>query len=130
MKQDFDLGVTLTAVEDAGLFSSLCTIKRPTQTQNETGQASLGNPVAVVGMTNIPCMLAPLVILRPQATDEIKLQGWTEEQSEFHLLLDGYYPGVLQKDVADVDGNVYDVLGDESDSQRIMTRLAVRRRTQ
>jgi len=42
------------------------------------------------------------------------------------LELNGYYPLILQQYLAQVDGTTYEVMAVESDSQKQITRLAVR----
>jgi hypothetical protein len=41
----------------------------------------------------------------------------------FHVLLNDRYPAIQPQDRAVVDGVTFDILGVETDSQRIMTRL-------
>lgn len=119
------------AVEDAGLFSSLCTIKRPSGAQDASGQPdmTLASATDVPGMVNIPCLAAPETLQRPDVTDETKLVNMTLQRSVRHVLLDGYYPAILQKDFAVVDGVGFEVLAIEPDSQNITTRLAVQVKT-
>jgi len=120
------------AVEDAGLFSSLCTIKRPSGTQDASGQPdrTLAGASEVSGMVDIPCMAAPEVLQRPDLTDETKLVTMTLQRQQRHVLLNGYYPEILQSDFAVIDGAGFDVLSVEHDSQHITTRLAVQIKTQ
>ncbi len=118
----------LTAVEDAELFSSVCTIQSPSQAPDALGQPNLASWTDVPGLVNIPCMKSPLLpgSARSTAGDETKAVNLTEEMSESHVLLDGYFPNILQRYRAVIDGEPLDILGVESDSQKIMTRMAVR----
>ena len=123
-----DLGSTLTAVEDAGLFSSLCTIQEPDGTRDATGNqkrfgANFGD---VAGMVDIPCMIAPEITTTVLKSSETRDQDRTNEMAQFHVLLDGYYPLIRKKMRAVIDGKAWDITGVESDSQKIMTRMAVR----
>ncbi len=133
MNQSVDLGGVLTAVEDAGLFVSLCTIQSPSQAPDALGQADLTNWTDVSGMVGIACMASPLTINRPSTSDEIQANSYTAEMDTFHVLLDGFYPTIRQRYRAVISGGPFDVataldiMGAESDSQGIMTRLACRR---
>jgi hypothetical protein len=126
-----DLASTLRAVEAAGLFSSVCTFQEAIGDPDDLGQSDLVDWTDVAGLVDIPCMMAPLVPVRPSVSDEQKMQTFTKETTESHLLLDGYFPQVLQRYRVIVDGAIYtqatDVMGVESDSQKVMTRCAVKR---
>jgi len=117
----------LTAVEDAGLFVSTCTIQTPSQAPDALGQANLTTWTDLAGHVSIPCMSAPLTIQRPSTSDEIKMPGYTADKDDFHVLIDGYYPLIKQRYRAVIDGIALDIMGAESDSQSIMTRMACRR---
>lgn len=121
-----DLDTTRQAVEDANLFSSLCTIRRATGTLDSNGQPDLdpASFVPVAGMISIRCMDAPEVLTRPDITDETKLVSMTLARKQRHVLLDGAFL-VLQGDLATIDGIDYDVMSVEPDSQGITTRMAV-----
>ncbi len=130
MNQTIDLGSVLTAVESAGLFVATCTIKAPPGTVDSLGQQDLqlSHYVPVAGLTAIPCMCAPRSMSKVGAT-EMKTPGFTMESSDFHILLDGYFPQIKQKQIAFITGSPFDVEtaleidGVESSSQGIMTRL-------
>jgi len=128
---EIDLAQALTAVEDAPLFTSLCTIKRPAGTLDAAGQPdlSIANFVDVPGLVSIACMASPEVLLRPDRTDEVKLITETIERNVLHVLLDGHYPQIQQIDLAVIDGIAYDILSVENDSQGITTRLACQLKT-
>lgn len=119
------------AVAARGLFSSLCTIKRPIGTLDASGEPdlTLGNAVAVTGMVDIGCMAAAETLQRPDVTDETKLMNMTLQRSVRHVLLNGYYPLILQSDFAVIDGVGFEVLTVEPDSQHTTTRMAVQVRT-
>jgi len=123
---NLSLGAVLTAVEDAGLFSSLCTIQSPSQAPDALGQQNLSTFTNRSGMVDIPCMKAPEFIPNVRG-GEMMLPGWTSEHNSFHVILDGYYPTINQKDRAVIDGIPLEVMSVESDSQRIMTRMSCRR---
>lgn len=125
-----DLTQARQAVEDAHLFSSLCTIRRAPGTLDAAGQPDLDptHYVDIVGMVNIPCMASPEVLTRPDITDETKLIPETLARRTLHALLDGHYPQIDQKNIARIDGIDYDILAVENDSQGITTRLGLQKR--
>ena len=129
-QQLVDFSKVMPLVVATGVLASICTIQSPSQTASASGQPNLGVWTNVSGLVNLPCMFAPLLpdSARTMIQDEIKNMEYTEEMTVFHVLLNGYYPQVLQVYRAVIDGNPYDILGVESDSQKQMTRLAVRKR--
>lgn len=132
MTETIDLGLddARQAVEDAGLCSSLCTIKNKSGALDSAGQPDLTNASAtpVTGMVDIACMASPEVLQRPDITDERKGILDTLARMTRHVLLNGHYPAITQAQVATIDGVDYDIMSAESDSQAITTRLAVQRK--
>jgi len=128
----FDLQETIDTVATMGLFVSLCTIQRrpnppavdasgwPTYTSDYTN---------VAGLVNIPCMDAVEATAKPDKYGVARTPVEFQTMAYYHILLNGYYPAILQRDVAIVDGTTYMIEAVESDSQHVMTRLAVRRWT-
>ncbi len=127
-QQLVDYTQIMPMVVASGELPSLCTIQTPSQAASASGQPNLGNWTDVPGAVGIRCKLAPLVpeSARAMAIDEIKNNEYTEEMTVFHVLLESYYPQILQVHSAVIDGTRYDILGVEKDSHRQMTRLAVR----
>lgn len=123
----FDLTDTLRAVEASGLFTSLCSLFEPSQAVDGLGQVDLSNYTPIAGLVNIPCMRAPLSTGERLTATERKTQTEIAEEQGFHVLLDGYYPTILQRYLALIDGDPFDVVGVEWDSQHVMTRMHVRR---
>ena len=128
--QAYLVDYVILAALDTGLFISLVTIQEPTGVQTADGsQAQTGGDSGdgwnnVAGLINLPAMDAP------EADNRIRAK--TERNPEFiegfqfrHLLLGGYYPQIEQFDNwrCIVDGQAYDPVGVESDSQRTQTRL-------
>jgi hypothetical protein len=128
--ESFDLQAVMPAALDTGLFVSLVTIQRPTGVQTADGSpAAFGGDSDdgwnnVAGLVNIPCMNAPEA--------EARIRAKTDRNPEYieafqfrHLLLGGYYPQIEQYNNwrAIVDGQAYDPIGVESDSQGTQTRL-------
>jgi hypothetical protein len=124
----YTLPEVMPAAIATGLFVSLCTIQQPDGLFVDAGQPS-GNFVNVAGFIDIPCTAPPTSDLRITA-DEKKSLEKIETFSSLHVLLGGYYPGVEYGTGkgwrAVVDGYPFDLLGAEHDSQKQMTRLAVR----
>jgi hypothetical protein len=133
----FDLAEPILAVAAAGLFVSVASFtRRP---------ASAGEPVVdasgwvdtvpadytpVTGLQSIPCMLAVYSEYKPNIAGAERTDMQYNTLSWRHLLLNGYYPAILQTDLVTVDGLVYEIMsGAEHDSQHTMTRLAIRQYT-
>jgi hypothetical protein len=132
MNQDFsyEFAAVVPTVVAAGLCVSLCTIRMPDGLLVDAGQPS-GTYVDVPGLVDIPCVAPPMNEARLQAT-EIKALEEIQAFSPKHVWLSGYFPqldpgpGVEQGWIAVIDGNVYDIMGAEPDSQKQMTRMGVR----
>jgi hypothetical protein len=126
----FDLQQTLRSVEAAGLFVSLCSIsRRPTPpTVDAGGWPSYSSDYApVTGLQSIPCMKAVESPARPDKYGVTRGAQQFQVQADFHVLLDGYFPAILQRDLAVIDGSTYEIQAVEADSQKVFTRLEVRR---
>lgn len=133
-----DIQSLLTGVMPAavatGLFVSVCTFQDraggDTPVLDSSGQVDLDNSdyVDVPGLIGIQCMFAVNVVTRPDSTGGARLQTEFTESGNRHLLLNGYYPGILQRYIVYVDGVLYECTPGavEHDSQNQMTRLAVR----
>lgn len=132
MNQSFTpaLPDVLAAVEAAGLFVSLCTIQATTDP--EASADAVGQPdevtwTAVPGMADIPCMMAPGRGGKlPSQDAELDVPSLVLERADFTALLDGYYPQIIPKQRAIVDGAAYDIKDVASDSQGISTWLFLR----
>ena len=130
-----DVSGVMDAAIATGLFVSLCTIQAPPDTVNAQGGQNL-NPADFVDisaeLTNIPCMQAVITVIRPDITDEVKLGRYTKERNVSHILLYGYFPQILQRYQAVIDGVPHDILAVEWSSQKTggkQTRLAVQVKT-
>lgn len=123
-----DLSATLSAVEQAGLFVSVCTIqtRNNTVTAGSGGQIDLTDWSDVSGLVNIPAMLAVSVNLRPDQGATLRKSQEFDQMAKKHCLLDGYFPAILQQYSAVVDGTRYEIMAVEPDSQKVMTRMALR----
>jgi hypothetical protein len=131
----YDLELTLKTVEEDGLFEK-CTVTflRRANDPNDppvgpTGQPDLFNFTAISGLQNLPAMFS-VWRAKPDMAAVSRLEERFDTLQERHLLLDGYFPGIHQRDVVDitVHGGTfrYEIMSVEHDSQSIMTRCAVR----
>lgn len=127
-----DLASAIQAVTTAGLMVSICNIwSRPTNMDgspvvDSAGQVDLTNLVPVAGLQGLPCMDSVQSPFRPNQGATIREPQQFDTLAEQHVLLNGYYPAILQQYIAEVDGGYLEVMAVEHDSQFTMTRLAVR----
>lgn len=125
----FDLQQTLRIWEEDQLDISLCTISRRPQPPvvNARGKVDMSRNqyVDVAGLTNIKCQLG-VWRMKPDQAAVSRLEDRFNTLAERHALLDGYFPQILQRDLATIDGTDYEIMAVESDSQKILTRLALR----
>lgn len=116
-----------------GLFLSFCTVQAPDGLLIGAGQPS-GAFVNIAGLTNIACMDAPSSVDRYSILAEQKRGiGEIESLTFRHILLDSYYPIVETAERIGarvlIDGAAYTLLGAESDSQHVQTRLRLQKVT-
>jgi hypothetical protein len=124
----FDLQQTLRIWEQDQLDISLCTItRRPSPPVTDAlGQVDMTVAAyTTVLLSNIACQLG-VWRLKPDLAAVTRMEDRYDTLTERHCLLDGYFPQILQRDLATVDGIVYEIMAVESDSQHILTRLALR----
>lgn len=132
MRQDLDLDIAgvMPAVRETGLLSSLCTITRSPEDFNAAGAPNPSTPyVPVAGLVDIPCTAPPLMATDRMQASEIRALRQIKAEDTRHVLLDGYYPTILDSDRAEIDGVEFEISNIEHDSQRQMTRIAVERVT-
>lgn len=114
-----DIAAVMREAIASGIFVSLCTIQQPSGAFSPSGQPD-GNYSDVIGLVNLPCMMAP----------ESGIESKTPEQilayDVRHVLLDGLYRGIQTGWRAVIDGEDFDVLSVDIDSQSQMTRMQVR----
>jgi hypothetical protein len=122
----YDLGAPIAAVIAAGLMTSVVSFNVRTNTVDAAGQVDLSDWTPVTGLQNIPCMFSQSRINPTQGGVKRAAPVWGQ-LSEFRLLLNGYYPGILAQYQAVVNGTAYEVMSyAESDSQQTMTHVALR----
>ena len=122
----YELGQVLPGVEALGLFDSLCTIQQRTNTVSALGQPDLTDWNDIPGLTNIQSMLSIQRTALPNQAATVRTPEQFDTQTQLHLLLNGYFPQILQQNQAVVDGTPYEIMAVESDSQKTQTRLALR----
>ena len=118
------------AALDSGLIVSLVTIQQPTGEQTADGSPlATGGDTGdgwnnVAGLINLQCMNGPEADARIRAKTNRDVD-YVEAFQFRHLFLPGYYPQIEQFDNwrAIVDGQAYDPIGVETDSQFSQTRL-------
>ncbi len=140
----YELDAVMPAAIDTGLFSNVVTFKdRPGGAAgqvNATGQVDLETAdfTNVVGLVDIPCMFAVISPYRPDRNGGARMPDYFVESQNRHMLLNGYYPQVLQRYIAVIEGDIDPLTGQptvyeitpgsvEHDSQHRETRLAVRK---
>jgi len=121
----YEIAAVMPEAIATGLFVSLCTIQQPSGTF-DAGGAPDGLYVDVDGLQDIPCTAPPSSKKMAIASNEKKTMPQVEAFNFLHVLLSGYYPTILQSWRAVVDGDSFDIIGTEHDSQMQMTRLMVR----
>jgi hypothetical protein len=123
MQQGITIADVMPMAIDTGLFVSLCTIQQPSGVLGSSGYPD-GAWVIVAGLVDIACMAAPVGLAHVHAT-EVKGAEVLGLQPK-HVLLDSYYPTIVSKWRAVIDGVAHDIVGVEHDSQYQMTRMEVR----
>lgn len=109
----------LLAKLQPNFYPSLCTIAVPSTVQDEFGEET-ATLTPVVGMTNIPCRVAPRGVNEVRQTEQI----YTE--ATHHVALNGHYPGIANTMAAQIDGVTYDIEGVEHDGNQKTTRVYLR----
>jgi hypothetical protein len=123
----FDLNETLQTVADLGLFVSLCIITRRANPPTVDAGGWPDYSYSTTVHSSIPCMFAVEAQAKPDKYGVARTQINFQEVAYYHVLLNGSFMDILQRDLATVDGTVYEVMAVEGDSQGVMTRLGVRR---
>jgi len=126
----YEFDQVMAQATSAGTFVSKATFQTRTNTTSAAGQVDLTDWNNVAGLVNIPCMLSVESVFRPNQAAVVRNPNDWKTLGLLHLLLNGYYPGALQQYTVLVDGNRYEIMAVEFDSQKQQTRLGVRYYTQ
>lgn len=120
-------------VRASGLLVSLCTITVPPTGADAFDDGGARNPnvpyVPLAGHIDIPCTAPPMLVNDSMNVSERRALPQIEAINTLHVLLDGYYPDIISDYRAVIDGTAYDIANVEHDSQKQMTRIAVRKAT-
>lgn len=118
------------AALDSGLIISLVTIQQPTGEQTLDGSPSDKGGDTGDGWNNVPGLIDLQCMNGPEA--DARIRAKTNRDVEYieafqfrHLFMPGYYPQIseFKNWRAIVDGQAYDPIGIECDSQNTQTRL-------
>jgi hypothetical protein len=122
----YEIDAVMNEAIAMGLAISVCTIQQPSGNV-VPGGAPDGLYVDVAGMIGIPCMFSPNSSARIQATEVKAIEEITSYRLQ-HVWLTGWFPTIASNSQwrAVIDGENWDILGAEDDSQAKMTRLEVR----
>jgi len=115
---------------ESGFFNSLCTIQQRTGAVSATGQPDLTDWVDIAELTNLKCMVSIYRPFTPNISGTVRTPAQFNTETEIHILLAGYYPGILQQNQVVVTtgsyAGTYEIMTVEPDSQQTQTRLGVR----
>jgi hypothetical protein len=130
-----ELAAVVPTVAAAGLQNCTCTVQQRTNAVDPTtGQLDLSDWVDIPTLTGLPAMASIQRSYAPNQSATTKTPQQDQTETLIHVLLLGYYPGILQQYQLVVTGGsyagTYEIMAVESDSQSIQTRLAVRVWTQ
>lgn len=126
----YELTSVMPEVVKTGLQRSLATFQTLANTVDPLGQADLTNWQNITNLTNIPCQLSVMSILRPDQNATLREEGGFDILGRRVLELNGYYS---QSDIRTgkdfrvvVDSFPYEIMEVTFDSQLQVTRCAVR----
>lgn len=106
-----------------GHFPSVCTIQDVVTGADSSGQyTQTFSDAADVTLRNIPCRLAPLILVRPSGTEKPDDLG-TSRLQEYTAVLDAFRPDITRDQAAEIDGKLYNITAVEEDGNHIYTRL-------
>lgn len=105
----------------ANFYPSVCAIQNATETAGSFGQLQL-TWSDLAGHGAIPCRVAPEV----NARGEVRDQTQTIAVHRWRIVLNAYYPSIIEKMRAVVNSVVYDIDRVEHDGNEKMTRMVCR----
>lgn len=124
----YDLNAVTVEAAKAGQFPNLCTIQDIPGTYDTIGAPTM-TFTNVTGLVNIPCKSAPPSKSSLAGSAEMRMEDRTSEKQERHVVLNGYYPAIVKRMRAVIDGQPWNIMGVESDSFETVTRLYVQEYT-
>lgn len=99
-------------------FPQRCTIQDRVSVRDDHGQPR-AHWVSIPQLSDIPCRIAP------SGGQEIKRPDQTYVVSTHNIALKGRYTGITEEMRAVIDGQAYDILLVQNDSQNVITWLKV-----
>jgi hypothetical protein len=133
-----------TPLIDPGLSDSIAAISAPStckiQRMSGPTQDAYGAPLSgatgtpggkqtwtdLPGHGALPCRIAPEYQGSLRGTKEVRAKDFVQEWNDFQCDLFGYFPQILQKDKAVVDGSEYQITGIDFDGNKAITHLHLR----
>lgn len=110
----------VTALQASGFYPSTCTIRRPSTTRSASGQVN-GTLATLPGHADIPCRDAPMST--QGRGDEIRRADGTIVQTPRRVALAGYWPNIVESDVARIDGVDRPIVTVDHDDQARTTTI-------
>lgn len=135
---DYEIQAVMAAATDPELSlfeSATATIQQRTNMVSATGQVDLSDWVDTA-LVDVPCMISIQRYTLPNQSAVMRKQQELDTETQYHILLNGYYPEILQSNQVVVTvlltgiSTAYEIMAVESDSQQQQTRLAARIWTQ
>jgi hypothetical protein len=132
---DYEVLSIMPAATDPELAlfeSATATIQQRTNTVSVTGQPDLTDWDDISDLTDIPCMFSVARPAMPNQGATVRTAQQSDTETQYHVLLNGYYPAVLQSNQVVITilstgvATAYMIMAVESDSQQQQTRLACR----
>lgn len=126
----YEVSAVMPAAAVTGLQDSLATFQTLSNVVDSSGQVDLTNWVNVAGLVNIPCQLAVMSVMRPNQGATVRGETGFDISGQRILELNGYYSASDIRTGKDfrviVDSQIYEVMEVTFDSQKQLTRCAVR----
>lgn len=108
------------------LLPSVCSVMASSVTANATGQQVV-TLAPVTGLASLPCRISPLILLRPTDVEEA-MEKMTVKTAERVAVLYGT-PAISTDHILRVDGLDWDITSVQTDGNKKLTRLRLRRET-
>lgn len=103
-------------------YPDTCQIQEATETVSTMGSVS-ASWTAVEGLEDVGCKIAPRFFDQPGGARENRREEITTQTRQFHIALNGHFPGIRAEMRAVSGSRTFDILGVEHDSHGTMTRL-------
>src|SRR5262245_21117877 len=87
------LNTRIITSQSISMYPSLCTIYDKNDSTEDSGSEVPGVPTPAVGMVDIPCRVAPIILIRPTDVEE-RRDSITREYENRTINLFGYFPQI------------------------------------